>query len=271
MCILEDILVKVDKFIFPVDFVILDMEEDANIPLILGRPFLATGGALIDVQQGKLMLRVQDEKVTFNVFDAMNHPREEDTCLRIDVLESLTMESFRKTSKDPLEAALTIEDPLEEEEVTKESGEMVKFLEALPTQNSEKEKEIEDLKQHEIEEPPKLELKALPPHLKYAFLGENSSFPVIISNDLDKVEEDKLLRVLREYKTAIGWTSGDLKGISPSFCMHKILLEENFKLVVQPRRRLNPTMNEVVRKEVVKLLDAGIIYPIFGSLWVSPI
>ncbi|KAK7314094.1 hypothetical protein VNO77_39304 [Canavalia gladiata] len=74
--VVEDLLVKVDRFIFPVDFVVLDMEEDAEIPLILGRPFIATGRALIDVQQGQLMLRVQDEKVTFNVFEAMKHPAE---------------------------------------------------------------------------------------------------------------------------------------------------------------------------------------------------
>ncbi|XP_031251860.1 uncharacterized protein LOC116109778 [Pistacia vera] len=67
--IVEDVLVKVDKVIFPVDFVILDMEEDKEMPLILGRPFLATGRALIDVLEGKLLLRVQDEKVTFNVFE----------------------------------------------------------------------------------------------------------------------------------------------------------------------------------------------------------
>ncbi|KAL5549738.1 hypothetical protein UlMin_004969 [Ulmus minor] len=72
--IIEDVLVKVDKFIFPADFIVLDMEEDREVPLILGRPFLATGRTLIDVHQGKLILRVQDEQVTFNVFEAMKFP-----------------------------------------------------------------------------------------------------------------------------------------------------------------------------------------------------
>ena len=66
--IIEDVLVKVDKFIFPADFIVLDMEEDKEIPIILGRPFLATGRALIDMQKGELRLRVQDEEVRFNVF-----------------------------------------------------------------------------------------------------------------------------------------------------------------------------------------------------------
>ena len=71
--IVEDVLVKVGKLIFPVDFIILDMKEDKDIPIILGRPLLATGGAIIDVRCGKLTLQVDDEKVTFNVYDSMKH------------------------------------------------------------------------------------------------------------------------------------------------------------------------------------------------------
>ncbi|XP_062106195.1 uncharacterized protein LOC133817634 [Humulus lupulus] len=80
--VIEDVLVKVGKVIFPADFIILDMEEDANIPIILGRPFLATGRALIDVQKGELKLRVQNEDVTFNVFATTDIP----TCCRVDVV-----------------------------------------------------------------------------------------------------------------------------------------------------------------------------------------
>jgi len=85
------------------------------------------------------------------------------------------------------------------------------------------------------------------------------------------MEEEKLIKVLKHNKEAIGWNLSDLKGISPSYCMHKILMEDNFKPVAQPQRRLNPTMKEVVRKEVVKLLEAGMIYPISDSSWVSPV
>jgi hypothetical protein len=117
---------------------------------------------------------------------------------------------------------------------------------------------------------PKMELKELPIHLKYTFLVGDNQKPVIISANLSEEEEEKLVKILRANMGAIGWTLSDLKGISPSYCMHKILMEEEYKPVTQPQRRLNPTMKEVVRKEVVKLLDAGMIYPISDSSWVSP-
>jgi len=77
------------------------------------------------------------------------------------------------------------------------------------------------------------------------------------------------MRVLRENQGALGRQIFDLKGISPAYCMHKIHLEAEFKPVVQPQRRLNPTMKEVVKKGVLKLLDAGMIYPISDCTWVS--
>ena len=122
-----------------------------------------------------------------------------------------------------------------------------------------------------VERPLQLEQKPLPSHLRYAYLGESSTLPVIISASLTAVEEEKLLRVLRGHKNAIGWSLVDLKGIRPSMCMHRILLEDGHNPSVEAQRRLNPTMKEVVRKEVLKWLDAGVIYPIFDSSWVSPI
>ena len=94
---------------------------------------------------------------------------------------------------------------------------------------------------------------------------------MIISASLTVAEEDKLLRVLRDHKDALGWSLADLKGIRPSMCMHRILLEDGHKPSVEAQRRLNPTMKEVVNKEVLKWLDAEVIYPIFDSAWVSPI
>ena len=122
-----------------------------------------------------------------------------------------------------------------------------------------------------IEQPPKMEQKPLPSHLKYAYLGEESTLPVIISSSLTAMEEEKLLRVLRDHKQALGWSLADLKGIRPSMCMHRILLEDGHKPSVEAQRRLNLTMKEVVRKEVLKWLDTGVIYPISDSAWVSPV
>ncbi|KAI5328172.1 hypothetical protein L3X38_027568 [Prunus dulcis] len=106
-----------------------------------------------------------------------------------------------------------------------------------------------------IVKPPKLDLKPLPSHLKYAYLAEFETLPVIIASDLTPLEEDKLIRVLKEFKSATGWSIADIKGISPAMCMHRILLEEGAKPTREPQRRLNSRMKEVVRAEVLKLLD----------------
>ena len=105
-----------------------------------------------------------------------------------------------------------------------------------------------------------MEQKPLPNHLRYAYLRNASTLPVIISASLTATEEDKLLRVLRDHKNTLAWSLADLKGIRPSMCMHRILLEYGHKPSVEAQRRLNPAMKEVVHKEVLKWLDAGVIY-----------
>ena len=117
----------------------------------------------------------------------------------------------------------------------------------------------------------RLILKELPEHLKYAFLQPEKGKPVIIANGLTGLEEHKLLEILRKYKEAIAWSIEDLKGINPFICMHKILMEENAKTSIEHQRRLNPVMKEVVKKEVLKWPNAGFIYAISDSPWVSPI
>ncbi|RDX71162.1 Retrovirus-related Pol polyprotein from transposon 17.6, partial [Mucuna pruriens] len=115
--------------------------------------------------------------------------------------------------------------------------------------------------------PPPLELKTLPKHLKYAYLDDEQQLPVIIANNLTKGQEDKMLEILRQHKKKIS----DLPGINPSISMHRILMEEDIKPIRQQQRRLNPTILDVVKKEVTKLLAIGIIYPISNSQWVSPV
>ena len=114
---LEDVLVKVDKFIFLADFIILDMEEDKEIPIILGRPFLATGRAMIDVQNGELKLRVEDDEVKFNVFEAVRHLEDSDTCFIVQTLEAIV--SSQSGLTDPLEASLVHNDSDERGEEAK--------------------------------------------------------------------------------------------------------------------------------------------------------
>ncbi|KAK8576728.1 hypothetical protein V6N13_015161 [Hibiscus sabdariffa] len=122
-----------------------------------------------------------------------------------------------------------------------------------------------------LEHAPSLELKPLPPHLKYVYLGSNETLPVIISSKLLPEQDCSLINPLSQYKKAIGWTMADLMGISPTICMHKIILEECHSNSVEPQRRLNPAMKKVVMKEIIKWLDAGVIYPISDSSWVSPV
>nr|GFB72933.1 reverse transcriptase domain-containing protein [Tanacetum cinerariifolium] len=122
-----------------------------------------------------------------------------------------------------------------------------------------------------VDEPPEVELKDLPHHLEYAFLEGDNKLPVIIDKELRSEEKAALIKVLKSHKRAIAWKLSDIQGINPEFCTHKILMEEDYKSVVQHQRWVNPKIHDVIKKEVEKLLDAGLIYPIFDSPWVSPV
>ncbi|XP_073153614.1 uncharacterized protein [Henckelia pumila] len=185
--IIEDVLVKVKKFIFPVDFVVLDMEEELNMPLILGRPFLATGKALIDVQKEELLLRVGEKKISFDMFNALKFSQ--------------------NTFQEPLEVALV--SPTHEDEINEGIEEMTTYLNDKESWQKGGKLRLEDLgdrkdlvlKKPSLEEPPTIELKPLPAHLKYVFLGEM---------------EARLLDVLKNHKSVFVWKVADIKGINPS-------------------------------------------------------
>nr|GEZ77535.1 hypothetical protein [Tanacetum cinerariifolium] len=210
----ENVFVKVGKFYFPTDFVVLD---DPPVPLILGRPFMSTAHALIDVYEGEIILRHDDQSLTLKC----------DAFLAVDD-EPISPE-FDATYYDPkgdiliLEALLNndTEPPLpNQKHYFPEAHKDLKVVEPKNNKSSD-------------DEPPKVELKELPPHLEYAFL--------------------------------------DIRGIDPEFCSHKILFEEDFSPKVQSQRRVNPKIHDVIKKEVEKLLDAGLIYPISDSPWFSPV
>ncbi|GJV40352.1 hypothetical protein Tco_1418792 [Tanacetum coccineum] len=220
---------------------------DSKVPLILGRPFLHTADAVIRVKQKQLNLRKRLQ------------------C------------SFKEGSK----ILHSIEETILEEEIFAEFNE---FMAMTADENSDSESDTEDPPFEKItintnykiktslEEPPTdLELKPLPDNLEYVFLEEPSFLPVIISSQLSQEKKNKLVSVLKKHKQAFAWKTIDIPGICPSFCKHKIQLLDDKKPVVQKQRRLNPNMQEVVKKEIVKLLDTSIIYPISDSPWVSPI
>ena len=147
----------------------------------------------------------------------------------------------RFTIHSPLEKALinVVECLTNEEE--KDLRGCLAYLARLKETPS-REYAFEELKKDFAAEKPKVELKVLPPHLKYDFLEANDAKLVVISNDLSSNEDAWLVEVLKKYKVAIGWHISDLKGISPSYCMHKIMMKADYRLVRQPQRRLNPSM-----------------------------
>nr|GEZ05377.1 DNA-directed DNA polymerase [Tanacetum cinerariifolium] len=158
-------------------------------------------------------------------------------------------------------------------EVTKDTGDihlLEKLLNDDPSSSllPSKEHNVEEIKivKSSIDEPPELELKELLSHLEYTFLEGTDKLPVIISKELKAKEKSALLKVLKLHKWAITWKISNIKGIDPRFCTQKISMEDNFKPTVQHQRRVNPKFHEVI-----KLLDARLIYPIFDSPWVSPV
>ncbi|XP_058203029.1 uncharacterized protein LOC131317499 [Rhododendron vialii] len=281
---LEDVLVKVNNFYFPADFIVLDTEPvhptalKSQMPVILGRPFLATANAQISVRSGVMEVSFGNMKLSLNMYSATRQPHEEEDCFAVDVVHELVEEALPYILvEDPLEACLA-HFGYEEFDIDQSIAEVNSLLDlapcmAKPTWRT----PFEPLPAlsstpafPSIEAPPKLELKPLPASLKYVFLGHDDTLPVIIASDLSSEQDGQLLKVLKKHKGAIGWSVADLKGIDPSVCMHRIHCEENAKPSREMQRRLNPNMKEVVMKEVVKLLDAGIIYPISDSKWVSP-
>ncbi|GKB55777.1 hypothetical protein Tco_0911963 [Tanacetum coccineum] len=136
-----------------------------------------------------------------------------------------------------------------------------------------KELHAEELKivKSSIDDPLELELKDLPSHLDYAFLEGTDKLPFIIAKNLKEDDKVRLLKVLKSHKRAIAWKISNIKGIDPQFCTQKILIEDDSKLAIQHQRQVNPKIHELIKKEVIKLFDAGLIYPISDSLWVSPV
>nr|GEY58718.1 reverse transcriptase domain-containing protein [Tanacetum cinerariifolium] len=282
--IAKDVFVKVGKFYFSTDFVVVDYVVDPCVSLILGRPFLRTERALIDVYGEELILRVDDEAITFKVGQTLkNSYNAAESINQIDVIDVAYEDYVQEVGDFILEeinACLTsklITRGINDTNLDLEGD--IRLLEELLNKDPSsspfplKELNVEEIKtvKSSINKPPELKLKELPSHLEYAFLEGNDKLPVIISKELKDEEKSSLLKVLKSHKREITWKISNIKGMDPHFCTHKILMEDDFNLAVQHQRRVNPKIHEVIKKEVIKLLDAGLIYPISGSPWVSPV
>nr|GEU90552.1 reverse transcriptase domain-containing protein [Tanacetum cinerariifolium] len=320
----KDVSVKVGVFHFSANFVVVDFEPDPRVPLILGRCFLKTGRALIDVHKGELTLRIKNEAITYNLDQTARYSANYDQIManKIDAIDMAYEEysqevlgfsdvtaSGSPTPYDDLiisttsptltlfgdsdfllfeeaDAFLGLEDDPDSWEFDPfyydPEGDIL-LLEAilnsepvppLPDHEQSMPSFKKELKACEaktiksfVDEPPEVELKDLPPHLEYAFLKGDNKLPVIIAKELGDEEKSALIKVLKSHKRAIAWKLSDIQGINPKFCTHKILMEEEYKPVVQHQSRVNPKIYDVIKKEVKKLLDAGLIYPISDSPW----
>nr|GFA38085.1 reverse transcriptase domain-containing protein [Tanacetum cinerariifolium] len=283
----EDVFIKVGTFHFPANFIVVDFDADPRVPLILEKSFLKTGRDLIDVFEGEQTLRVSKEAITFNLDQTLRYSANYNdmTANRIDVIDmaceeysqevlsfsdmiasgnptpyydpivsttSLTLTPFKNSDflLEEVDAFLALEDDPTSPEIDQSyvdtKGDIL-LLEAFlnddpslppPDQGNYLPEVSKELKicgaksdKSSIDEPPEVELKDLPPHLEYAFLEGDDKLPVIIAKDLSK----------------------------------------DFEPEVQHQRRVNPKIHDVIKQEVFKLLDAGLIYPISDSPWVSPL
>ncbi|CAM8877156.1 unnamed protein product [Rhodiola kirilowii] len=268
---IEDVLVQVDELVFPADFYVLKMETGGptdHAPILLGRPFLKTSKMKIDCGSGMLSMEVEGEVFSFDIFRTMKHPIEFEEVHALDALDDLVQQVKLELRADPLE--LVLNGAESSYELTKSLHETVAHL--TISEPFTPEYEVNEVKLFKastflpsVMQAPKIELKPLPGHLKYAFLWDNNTLPVIIKSGLEAGQERSLIKVLKQHKLAIGWTLADLRGVSPAVCMHRILLEDGAKPSREPQRRLNPIMKEIVQKEIQKLLDADVIYPISDS------
>ncbi|GJZ13779.1 reverse transcriptase domain-containing protein, partial [Tanacetum coccineum] len=239
--IAENVFVKVGTFYFPADFVVVNYDADPRVPLILGRPFLRTARALIDVHGEEMTLRHDDQSVTFKVGDTKN--------FSYNAMESVNKVDFIDITCEDSDFIL--------EEIEAELSD-TSYKSGIDDAECDFEKDILLLEAILNSEP----LSPLPNHANY-FSGVTKELKICEA----KTDETSINEPSESHKRAIAWKLSDIKGINPEFCTHKILMEEDYTPAVQHQRRVNPKIHDVIKKEVEKLLDAGLIYPISDSPW----
>nr|GEX00330.1 reverse transcriptase domain-containing protein [Tanacetum cinerariifolium] len=221
----EDVFVKVGKFYFLTNFVVVDFEADPRT--------MRYSSIYDDLSVNRIdIIDVAREEYAQEILEEIDaYLKDESISPKIDHAD------YDPKGDICLIEKLLNNDPFQLPPMDLNQGEVVK---AKPS----------------FEEPPKLELKELPSRLKYTYLEGANKSTVIISKDLKVDEKEALLKVLKSHKRAIAWKIIDINGIDPWFCTHKILMEEDYKPAVQSQRRVNPKIHEIIKKEVIKLLDA---------------
>ena len=233
--ILEDVQLTVGKYTFLTDFVVIDAHS--NMSLILGRPFLNTAKAIIDISNGTITLRVGLESATFRLSSAgTRQMADDDLCSFDETVTSLSTAIFTNlVGNDPLEKSIVsgMQDNSAGTGIDEEVASMtVCQADGVPAHD--RPILVAPVAQFKTsyEEPPDLELKELPPTLEYAFLEDGSKLQVIINSTLSPPQKASLVALLKQHKQAIAWKVTEIKGISPTYCKHQIYLEEDEKPVL---------------------------------------
>jgi hypothetical protein len=257
--------VDISRKCIPTDFFLIDAYHSNHDHIILGRPFHKLVDAVLDAGTGKVTMNLNGKKYTYKFLRVSKHPSSFPPEDKVEEVDSLC---FVETVRDPLQRAMENQVNDQQDE---ELDEATKGLE--PQDGSAEEEKFEDIGEIKPEEPqvPEVDLKPLPKVLKYEFLGPDKTYPIIMSDELSPEEYEKLLNLLKKHRKVIGYLINDLKALSPAFCTHRIPMENQCKPVVDHQRRLTHAMRGVVKKEVIKLLDAGIIYTVPHSEWVSSV
>nr|GEV07129.1 reverse transcriptase domain-containing protein [Tanacetum cinerariifolium] len=271
--VVKDVFVKVGKFHFPANFVVVDFDADPRVLLILERSFLKIGRALIDVYEVELTLRVGNKAVTINLDQTSRYSANYDaeSINRIDVIDV----AYSDFLLEETDAFLAIEDepisPEIDDSYYDSEGDILILEESIEDEPISPEIDdsyydsegdiliLEEFLNDDPSSPP------LPPQ---EHKGDDK-LPVIIAKELKDEKKTALIKVLKSHKQALAWKLSNIKGINPEFYTHKILMEDDFKPAVQHQRKINPKIHEVIKKEVLNLLDAELIYPILDSPWSS--
>nr|GEY09293.1 reverse transcriptase domain-containing protein [Tanacetum cinerariifolium] len=220
--VVEDVFVKVGTFHFPADFIVVDFDADSRVPLILGRSFLKNGKLLL------IYLANYNDMMTneIGVIDMAYEEYSQEVLGFFDVIAGGNPTPYYDPIVSISSLTLTL---LGDSDFLLKEVDAFLALKDDPTSP----KELKTCKakndKASIDEPPKVELKDLPPHLKYEFLEGDDKFLVIIAKDLSDEEKTALMTVLKSHKRAITWKLSDIKGINPEFCTHKILMEDDIE------------------------------------------
>ncbi|GJV42205.1 reverse transcriptase domain-containing protein [Tanacetum coccineum] len=268
----KNVFVKVGKLYFLADFIVLDFIADPRVLLILERPFLSLAHALIDVYKGEITLRHDDQSLTLKCGDTPSISYNNlESLNRVDLIDATCEEYSQEVlgffdlivsgnptpGYDPIvsNSSPTLTPFGDSDFLLLEEADAFLALADDPTS-------------------PKVDESYYDPEgdiliLKAILNKDNNKLPPLLLQILFSFDREKtaLIKVLKSRKQAIAWKLSDIKGINPEFCSHKILMEEDYEPAVQHQRRVNPKIHDVIKKEVEKLLDAGLIYPISDSPW----